>query len=92
MNTPLDLYTDEELQAEIERHKVSAKVADKPTLVLKGTVCVDLVEACQDYIDFRYSDESNDDEASDYENAIFEAALETFYGKDVFEKLNALVK
>jgi hypothetical protein len=46
----------------------------------------ELHKACQDYIDYVFSDEYNCDGVEYFELAVFQAALEAVFGEDVFEK------
>ena len=48
-----------------------------------------LKKECQDYLDFLDSDDFNEDRLDDYEHCIFEAALETFHGKDIWDVVNS---
>jgi translation elongation factor EF-G len=52
----------------------------------------ELRDACQSYVDFLDSDGYNDDEAGDYDHRIFEATMETFYGKDIWKWVNSKLK
>lgn len=45
-----------------------------------------LLALCKDYVDYSISDDYHED--NDYKHYIFETALETIYGEDVFKKLN----
>jgi len=45
--------------------------------------------ACQEYMQWLESDEYSEDEADDYRNAIFEAAMESIFGTDICERHNA---
>jgi len=46
-----------------------------------------LKKSCIEYVNYAMSDEYNDDRASDYEHFIFEEALKSFYGTDIFQKI-----
>lgn len=60
----------------------------KPTL-LKDNDLSELREACGEYIDFIDNDEDyNEDRLSNYENTIFEKALEVIYGSKVWNFVN----
>jgi len=48
-----------------------------------------LKKECQDYLDFLDSDDFNEDRLNDYEHSIFEAALEMFHGKDIWDVVNS---
>ena len=48
-----------------------------------------LLKVCEKYIDFFDTyDTDQEDEIDDYEHEIFEKALETIYGKNVWEFIN----
>ena len=47
-----------------------------------------LIQTCEEYMNFRQSKKYYDD--NDFETYIFEAALKSLYGEDVFNKLNKL--
>ena len=61
---------------------------DKP---IKNTnVNIDgMIEACEEYIEFVGSDKFHSDKLGNYENSIFERALEGVYGPDVFNFINS---
>lgn len=46
-----------------------------------------LRKICQDYIDFIDNDEEYHED-NDYNQYVFETALETIFGKDVYEYIN----
>lgn len=48
-------------------------------------------EACQAYLDFLESDEYHSDKIDDYENAIFEAAMEAIFGEKIWDRVNAAI-
>ena len=48
-----------------------------------------LKKECQDYLDFLDSDDFNENRLDDYEHCIFEAALEMFHGKDIWNIVNS---
>ena len=47
-------------------------------------------QAVRDYMDFLHSEEYHEDGKADYRHWIYEAALEAFYGKDVWKYTNSL--
>ena len=47
-----------------------------------------LVKACEDFLEYIASPDSNVDGKEDYENDIFEKALEAVFGDDVFAYIN----
>ncbi len=47
---------------------------------------------CKAYLEFLRSDDYNEDQLSEYENDIFEAALEHFQGEDVWTEVNERMK
>lgn len=49
-----------------------------------------LKQACQEYIEYLKSEERHEDVDGDYENAIFETALESVYGENIWELINQL--
>ena len=48
-----------------------------------------MIEACEEYIEFIGSDTFHCDKVDNYENSIFERALEGVYGPDVFDFINS---
>lgn len=51
-----------------------------------------LKSACEDYVEHLEDDESSSDEDEDYENDIFEKAMMLCLGKNIFDKVNQLIK
>lgn len=49
----------------------------------------DLIDATDAYIEFLASDDYNEDRLAKYENQVFEAAMESVYGPDVWEWVRA---
>ena len=47
-----------------------------------------LWNTCEDFIDFLYSDEYHEDKIENYVNDIFGKAMESIYGKEVFNFIN----
>ncbi len=45
--------------------------------------------ACEKYLEWLESDDYHEDGADDYRHTIFEAAMETVFGKDIWERHNA---
>jgi hypothetical protein len=62
---------------------------NKPTL-LKNIDLEDLENLCQEYLDYIDSEEYCGD--SDYDHFIFEKAMETLYGEDIFDYINDKLK
>jgi hypothetical protein len=75
-------YTTEQLEAEIERRK---KEANKPPKMLQSLYFARLQEICKEYIDYLHKECSDN---GDFEQYIFEAALEVFYGEGVWTWIN----
>lgn len=46
-------------------------------------------KACEDYMEFVRSDKFNEDEMSDYEYYIFEAAMIDHFGEDIYKEISA---
>jgi len=44
--------------------------------------------ACEEFMEWLESDEYHEDEISDYENAIYEAAMEAVFGKSIWDRVN----
>jgi 8-oxo-dGTP diphosphatase len=59
--------------------------SNKPNMLTEFDL-TDLKKVCQKYIDFIYSDEYYED--NDYSHYIFESAMITLFGKDIFKILN----
>ena len=51
-----------------------------------------LRNAAQEYVDYLASDDYNEDGVSEYENAVFEAALELVFGSDVWAFVHEVMK
>lgn len=51
-----------------------------------------LRKECKAYIDFVSSPEYHEDEDREYEHAIYESAMETFYGEKVWDYINDKLK
>ena len=47
--------------------------------------------ACQEYLNYVKSENYCEDGTSNYENAIFEAAMEHFHGVDVWDVIKAIM-
>lgn len=60
------------------------KIKDDPDLS-------NLKQAVREYLEYLESDERHEDSYDDYENAIFEAAMETFYGENIWGFINAAI-
>ena len=52
----------------------------------------ELKQACEDYLEYLASDESNMDRDEDYENDIFEKAMEFCCGDNIFDDVNRLIE
>jgi len=79
-------YTSKELEVELERRR---KVVGRPPL--KSSIdLISLRDICSQYMDEVERGEICDD--SDNEHYIFETAIETFYGKDVWTWINDKIK
>ena len=76
----LKSFTDEELQAEIERRK-EEKALPKPKAVENPDFSM-VVDYCKSYIDDLYNKGWVDD---DMEYYVFEAAIQAVFGKDIFD-------
>lgn len=62
---------------------------DKPKITDEQIDTTYMLEACQDYIDFLSSDNYSEDRAKDYVNDIFEKAIESVYGENVWDYINS---
>lgn len=81
-----DNYSDEDLLAEIKRRKRVKKEKPKQLEVLN---CEPMRKACQQYIDEIVENKYVDEDLKQY---IFECAMETIFGKDVWNWINAMLK
>lgn len=82
----LALLSTKEMQDEIERRKA----AMPPMPELTGRIELEsLLELCKQYI-YDLSNGGGVDEDMEYN--IFEAAVEAFYGKDIFDWVNKQIK
>lgn len=84
----LSKYTDEQLEQELAKRRV-AKI--KPHMVNEPLNTHAIKEACNEFIEFLYSDDYNEDDIDDYRNQIFEAALEMVYGHSVWDYVNEII-
>ena len=50
-----------------------------------------LKRACEEYMNYIMSDDYHEDTATDYEHYIFEKAMESIYGKDVWNTINNIL-
>ena len=50
-----------------------------------------LKQACKNYLDYLADEESNVDGDDDYENDIFEKAMELCMGEDIWDEVNGLL-
>ena len=77
----LSEFSDDELEAEVERRKRGVK----PKMLQISDISK-LIGVCQRYIDDVDSNDYNED--NDWSNYIYEEAIETFFGKDVWNWIN----
>jgi len=82
----------EELKAELERKQ---KEKLKPPEQLEKVSLGSLRKICEDYINFVATDDYHEDDewlkidfGNDYERYIYETALETFYGPEIWDFIN----
>ena len=76
----LEELTDDELRAELERRKQPKLKVPEQVVNLN---CMSLRTTCRNYIIFVASDDYHDD--NDYKHYIYETALETIYGKEIWD-------
>ena len=50
-----------------------------------------IIAACEEYIDFIESDNFHQDKIGDYENQIYEKAIEGIMGQNVFKFINSKI-
>lgn len=81
-------FTDEALQKELERRAQAKRTTKRPAM-LYSIDTTELRKACSDYLTEIETDGYADTDTRHY---IFEAALEMFYGGDVWKYVNALLK
>jgi len=86
--TELNQASDEELREELARREKATQEAKKPHQV-KLPDLTELRGACQSYIDELAGGKNADSDSTEY---IFEAAMETLYGKDIFNWINERLK
>lgn len=79
----LDNFSDEELQNELRKRSEKPKQLAEFDLLL-------LTETCGEYIDRIASGKYHEDD--DIKHYIFECAIETIYGKDVWKWINRMGK
>lgn len=80
----LDKYSNEELNAEIERRKQIKRKAPEP---LENLVWQPLLNVCRDYLHELETLGFADD---DYPHYIFEAAITAIYGADIWTYINSV--
>lgn len=64
---------------------------DYPAMNIKNRACnygTELMVAVHEYIKFIASNDYNADRVEDYENAIFEAAVNIFYDENIWDFIN----
>lgn len=83
----LNDFSDEQLQAELERRKNDEGELQKP-VQLDVPDFAPLRKICLKYIDALAVNETDDD----LEYYIFECAMECIYGKDVWKWINAKIE
>lgn len=83
MPTALSLYSDAELQAELKRRERNSEVAIPQILDDPDT------DALLQLLDQHLQDIARDSADEDMPHYIYEAALEAWYGKDVWRFINA---
>ena len=81
-------FTDEQLKAELERREKEAKQKAKPQQ-LEELNLARLRKICQDYIDEVERDAWASEDTRHY---IYEIALETVFGEDVFNWVNGCLR
>jgi len=60
---------------------------EKPVKLDRKDISLESLEVeCQEYIDYVFSDGYHED--NDFSHYIFETAIETFFGKNVWKKIN----
>lgn len=52
----------------------------------------ELKQACEEYIAYIEGKEYHEDGTDDYENAVFEAALELVFGAGIWDRINAAIR
>ena len=77
----LDDFTDEQLQAEVERREEIARQESMPKQ-LETIVLAPLQQTCQEYINLL---SAGGHDSPDLREDIFEVAVEMFFGKSVWE-------
>ena len=82
--THIDEFTCEVLQKELERRRELREELEKPKQ-LEGFDLGPLMKICSDYIDYIATDWHGD---NDWDHYIYETAIETMYGKDVWDWIN----
>lgn len=61
---------------------------EKPTQLKDEEIDLkSLKEICKDYIDYMYNEEEYHED-NDYSHYIYEVAMETIFGKDIWQKIN----
>lgn len=84
VDSNLELYTDEELKQEIERRENEKKKADRPYRIPIFNF-EPLAKLCENYINELDSKGWVNDDLQHY---IFESAMTTFFGNDVWTWIN----
>lgn len=50
-----------------------------------------VTKACEDYMEFLRSDEYHEDRIENYRNDIFEAAMDSVYGEEIWDEINEIM-
>ena len=79
----METYTDEQLQEELDRRKRKIEARKKPQQVGKYNL-MPLRKHCQNHIDSLEAGTARDDD----EHYIYEVAMITVFGKNVFDWIN----
>lgn len=83
----LEEYSDEQLQNELRERKNQLAVSKRPKVVKDNDSLRELVNLCEDYINFIDSEEYHED--NDYDHYIFEKAMEFIYGSTIWDYINS---
>ena len=82
----LNDYSTNDLKEEIERRET---LPEKPSM-LKEPNLDSLQSSAKSYIEYVWGDEYFED-STDYEHYIFEDVIQTFYGENIFDKINKML-
>lgn len=81
MKTPITAFTDEELEAEMDRREAEREAAKRPKPIENPDFSI-LLDNCAEYIKQLSANGYYDDDLKDY---VFEAAVEAIYGRDIWD-------